>query len=383
MAETTSPMVELLAQFSRAATVRSLYPEAHPSVILACQDLLQCLKDTLVQRKSEEITLLIIESDVVVDEQPLRSHSLYLRPFVRLMQRFGIERLTLVRDLEQEECLSFLTSLVGSSVVESSRHIEIGHVTLLEGAVADLNINPGIATSLKLQDADIDRGGEAFLRMDQDRQGSLDTLDKLIWKVMSGMADTTQRLLLLGPIRNADEALFQHSLNVSTLVMAQGRSLGLEGAKLHEIGLAALLHDLGKTSLPKKVWAAGGRKDKKAWQYLRLHPELGAAMLSAEDNVPPLAVLVAYEHHLRWDGKPSYPRSIRRPNFASQITAVADTWDTFVAGPKQQDNSRQLLALRGLKARSGTLLDPFLVDNFITLMLDWRKKRKSKVLEVS
>ena len=54
-------------------------------------------------------------------------------------------------------------------------------------------------------------------------------------------------------------------------------------------------------------------------------------MLCGAEGVPDLAVLVAYEHHLRWDNRPSYPLCERQPNLASQITAVADTWDAMAS----------------------------------------------------
>jgi response regulator RpfG family c-di-GMP phosphodiesterase len=127
------------------------------------------------------------------------------------------------------------------------------------------------------------------------------------------------------------------------------------------------LHDVGKLSLPRRIWSQGGRLDGSEWEEARWHPELGAALLAGTEGIPPLAVLVAYEHHLRFDGKPSYPQTTRHPNLASQITAVADSWDVMVEQAPPGDEARRE-AIAAWRGRAGTFLDPFLVGQMLAVM---------------
>src|SRR6185503_5987974 len=90
----------------------------------------------------------------------------------------------------------------------------------------------------------------------------------------------------------------------------------------------------GETQLPSDLPRDGaGRLTEAGWDLVKSHTELGAAMLAGMEGVPPIAVQVAYEHHLRWDGQPSFPERARGryPSFASQLVAVADSYDTMVA----------------------------------------------------
>jgi response regulator RpfG family c-di-GMP phosphodiesterase len=131
-----------------------------------------------------------------------------------------------------------------------------------------------------------------------------------------------------------------------------------------------MLHDIGKMSLPPSLWAKRGRYSEREWEVIKQHPELGAAQLCGLKGVPPLAVLVAYEHHMRWDGKESYPvpSKPRIPNLASQLTAIANTYDTMIASRGLSAGGQSKQALEVWREHSETLLDPFLVGNFVLMM---------------
>ena len=363
MSSALTETVDLVTRLSRALTGRAMYPEGHPSVQASVGELLASLEACLSKRGADEVTFLVIDRDLVVDDRPLRTKSMHLRPFVRLMTRTGIQRLSFARGMSREEANRFLTAVATGGEPESSDHVALGKVRLGgdgQGALA--------GWTGELSEEDLDRGQEAFGRLRSDRDGSIEELDRLVWRVLEGLASSSRSLLLLAPVKGFDQYLFLHSVNVAALAVGLARSLGIEGAMLHEIGMAALLHDIGKTALPADLWRRQGRLSEKEWQQAVLHPELGAAMLCGSDGVPPLAILVAYEHHLRWDGKPSYPASGRTPNLASQITAVADTWDALAGGRVALPGGDRTAALAVWRERSGTYLDPFLVGHFLLLL---------------
>jgi putative nucleotidyltransferase with HDIG domain len=213
----------------------------------------------------------------------------------------------------------------------------------------------------------------------------VDQLDRIVWRFMDGLAQATPSLLLLAPIKDRDQASFVHALNTSLLTIALARSLGIGGAVLHDLGLAGMLHDIGRTALPRGAGGAAGgvatgvggngggsRLDDASWDVAKHHTEIGAAMLAGMEGVPPLAVQVAYEHHLRWDGQPSFPESARGrlPGFGSQLVAVADTYDTVICSRGLTGAAARDAALRVWKVRSGTWLDPLLVSHFVILVAE-------------
>jgi HD-GYP domain-containing protein (c-di-GMP phosphodiesterase class II) len=290
------------------------------------------------------------------------------------MNRLGIERLTLAAGLQREECQGLVDGLAGRGAIVSTAHAVCGRVQLAENG-EESGRGPatlGGAGSLPLAEADLDRAQEAFLRFDADQEASVERLDETIWRLVESFDETSRALLLLAPMHLADERLFVHSLNVALLTLTQARALGIGGQMLHDIGLAALLHDIGKLSLPRELRERNRVLTDEEWRQVMLHPELGAAQLCTMAAVPSLAVLVAYEHHLRWDGRPSYPRPSRPrlPNLASQLTAIADTYDVMVASGEAAGTVYSRPATKIWQQRAGTFLDPFLVGNFALMVAE-------------
>jgi HD-GYP domain-containing protein (c-di-GMP phosphodiesterase class II) len=296
----------------------------------------------------------------------VRSGSIYMQSLVRILNRFGVQRMTLALGLDEQEVRSVLDGLASAGELSSSPHFTLGRVQVGPGS------GGGAAGGrVDLAEEHVDAAEEAFLRFSKDRHGSIEALDRMVWQFMEGLASAGRSMLLHAPIRDFDQHSFVHSVNTALLVLAQGRSLGLRGDVLHEIGVAALVHDVGKMSLPRGILEARGRLSDEQWAIARQHPELGAAQLCGVPSVTPLAILVAYEHHLRWDGAPSYPDVPvgRRPNFASQLVAVADTYDAMVAGRGASTPLRDA-AMRVWRERAGTFLDPMLVGNFVLMMAE-------------
>ncbi len=355
----------LIIALATALHARALYPREHPRVVSAAAEVCVRLAEVLRARKSEEFTVLLVDDLLVIDDRPVRSGSIYMQSLVRILARFGVQRVTLGAGLTPDEVRTALDGLASSGALESSPHFVLGRVQVGGGSGRQG------AARVELSEEHIDAAEDAFLRFPKDRGGSVETLDRLVWQMMEGLASAGRSMLLLAPIRDFDQHSFVHSVNTALLVMAQGRALGLQGDPLHEIGVAALLHDVGKLSLPRGVLEARGKLSEEQWAIARQHPEIGAAHLCGVSGVSPLAVLVAYEHHLRWDGAPSYPAVPvgRRPNFASQLVAVADTYDSMVAGRGASTPIGEA-AMRVWRERAGTFLDPMLVGNFVLMMAE-------------
>ena len=361
-------LAPLLVGLATAIHTRALYPRAHPMVAATASETLRALAAALRERGAGEITLLVVDEDLVIDERPLRGAALYPRTVVRALTRRGVQRLTLAAGVDAEELVKLLDGLAGTGPLAGSAHVVLGRLELADESGSRPEAGSA-AGGAELGEHNLDLGEEAFLRFGADPRGSVELLDRLVWELMEGLAASSRSLLLLGPLRDFDQRLFVHSINTSLLAMAQARGLGIEGAPLHDIGLAALLHDIGKLALPRALLHKVGRFSDREWEIVRLHPELGAARLSAIAGVPPLAVLVAYEHHLRWDGKPNYPPVARgrQPSLASQITAVADTYDDFVAA-RGGGQTAARVARAVWQERAGTYLDPLLAGDFALMV---------------
>jgi len=355
---------------STAVNFRALYPSTHPRVVEGAEALVDSLEICLRERGRDDITFLMIEQELLVDDRPIRAGHLYLAPLIRTLRSLAVQRLTLARGLDQEEAYGLVEGLASVGELGSSSHVVLGKVRLVEQGGMKARSGSSASASLEFSEQELDIVEEGFLRYESDPGGSVGQLDRMLWHFVEGMDQSSRSLLLLGPMKSLDQRLFAHAMNVSMLVLAQARSLGISGQNLHAIGMAAMLHDIGKLSLPKTLLDREQDLSDVEWEIVKMHTVLGAAQLCSLPEATPLAVLVAYEHHLRWDGKPSYPVPAvpRRPNLASQLTAIADTYDVMVDSRGFSGGVHGEVANRVWQERSETFLDPLLVGNFILMV---------------
>jgi HD domain len=375
----------LVVSLVAGINMRALYGPDHPALASHVDRILEAVTAACDERHRDTLTFLVVGQELVIENQPLRTGSLYHQQFIRTLTRRGVERLTIARGLDAEECVRFLTPMARGGVPVSTRYIVVGRVelqsSLLEGpGGGGFGEAPGPggggaggggdSAIETLTAQSVDSAREAFTEFRTDRRGGLVRLEQVVWSLMEALQRATREILPLAPLKTHDDYTFVHSVNVSLLTLAQARSFGIEGARLHSIGLAAFLHDIGKLKIPLEVLNKPGKLEGDEWRVMMGHAQEGAAHLCGVEGSHPLAILVAYEHHMRFDGQPNYPvpRVGRRPTLASQLTAISDVYDAIcTTRPYAKARSREF-AVSVLTGRVGTFHSPALVANFVRMV---------------
>lgn len=361
----------LIAAIAGAINMRSLYAAEHPVVVRHVERLIEAVTAACEERRKDALTFLVVGRDLVVENQPLRRGGLHHEQFIRVLARRDVERLTIARGVTPDECVAFLTPMVTGDIPQSSAHIIVGHVEVRTAAAEPTGpaaAEPAGADSLTAES--VERARDAYTEFRSDRRAGLWRLEEIVWSLMDALSTATREVLPLAPLKSHDDYTFVHSVNVSLLTLAQARSLGIAGDTLHAVGVAALLHDIGKLKIPLEVLNKPGKLEGEEWAVMKSHAEVGALHLCGIEGTYPLAVLVAYEHHMRYDGKPNYPvpRVPRRPTLASQLTAISDVYDAICTmRPYHKARARQV-ALGIITERVGTFHDPALVGNFVRVI---------------
>jgi HD-GYP domain-containing protein (c-di-GMP phosphodiesterase class II) len=171
-------------------------------------------------------------------------------------------------------------------------------------------------------------------------------------------------------LRDYDEYTFAHSVNVCIFSVALGKKLGLSKTDLYELGLGALLHDIGKVRMPVDVINKTSGLNDEEWALLREHPTEGLLTLFEMRDLsylPLRAMLIAYEHHMKVD-LTGYPRSYRprRSHLFARIVAIADAFDAATSKRSYQSQPwTPDMVLRELRDNPARGHDPLLVRAFI------------------
>src|SRR5690606_21009743 len=192
-------------------------------------------------------------------------------------------------------------------------------------------------------------------------------------QTVEGLADAVTQnrtaLVALTAMRNYDNYTFTHMVNVSILTMGQAQALGIEGRLLREFGLSALMHDIGKVRTPQEILNKPGKLDDQELEIMRRHPVDGAEILRRTPEMPILAPVVAFEHHLRIDGS-GYPERARRTalNLGTMLCSIADVYDAMRSNRAYQQAFPSERVLEVLRRRDGTEFDRHLVRRFVQLL---------------
>jgi putative nucleotidyltransferase with HDIG domain len=164
---------------------------------------------------------------------------------------------------------------------------------------------------------------------------------------------------------NTDPDPYLHAINVSALSMALAREINLEESVIQDVGLGALLHDIGLhlpnlEKEPNETETSSNDEDRQ-----REHPVRGAEILLASSGIPDVVPLVAYEHHIQYNGE-GFPeqKTLRDMNLASLITFITNSYDNLRRDCPGQTVLSLTDALNWMDQRLGTHYHPLLYKKF-------------------
>lgn len=173
-------------------------------------------------------------------------------------------------------------------------------------------------------------------------------------------------LTMLASLKSVDEYTFTHAVNVGILTMSLAETLGFAGSHLKDIGTAALLHDVGKIQIPEEILQKKGALDSGEREIMEGHSINGARQLMKIKGLPKLALIVALEHHVKYDGG-GYPRVQEKwqTNIVSQIVSIADVFDALRTKRPYREAMSPAEVERILRLGSGVSFNPFLLELFL------------------
>jgi HD-GYP domain-containing protein (c-di-GMP phosphodiesterase class II) len=174
-------------------------------------------------------------------------------------------------------------------------------------------------------------------------------------------------LLVMQNLKAHDEYSFTHSVNVAMLTVSIASCLPFEKDDLHEIGVAAMLHDIGKERIPLEILRKKGKLTEAEWEIVNRHGRDGAKMLAAAEGVGDLPPIVAYEHHA------NYHPDLREgqewaPHLASQIVCLADVYDALRSDRPYRAGLAPDVAMEIIEKDVGRVFNPDLFEGFSRML---------------
>ena len=359
---------ELVRRLASAMRAAQLYAPTHPLVAKSGAGLAELLTTMLANVPS--LTIGIVGDDLVVADVPIPNAAENLGELMRRLRQSGVERVVFDRGATAEEVSALVRSVASgdaASIDGLSRltHVRVGRLQVEERVegVGD------IATFRRLYDDASRVAVSLWESAAVEGKPDADAARGLVDSLAQAVAQNRTALLALTALKNYDNYTFTHMVNVSILTMGQARGLGIDGAALREFGLAALMHDIGKVKTPNEILNKPGKLTDQEFEILKRHTVDGAEILKSTPEIPPLAPVVAFEHHLRSDGT-GYPHGVQRRqlNLGTSLCGIADVYDAMRSQRVYQQAHASDRILAVLQRNDGKQFDQHLVRRFVQLV---------------
>lgn len=169
----------------------------------------------------------------------------------------------------------------------------------------------------------------------------------------------------LNTMFSSDAFLYTHCMNVGLYTTAMGIAHGYSEVKVKELGIGAMLHDIGKLGLKRELLDKPGALTEEERKEIEQHCELGFELLIQQENISAVSAHCALQHHERFDGK-GYPRHLRGEEIheVGRILAVADVYDALTSNRAYRKAFLPHEAIEILYTETGTHFDPQFVKLF-------------------
>lgn len=358
----------------------ALYPESHPVLLTVADKLKRKIEDLLIGRS--DFSFYCVDGELFFEKTsiPIEENLSLLMEYLAARHIGGI---VFKAGVDTEELIRFARLVnrdpaffaVGQADINEALfrerifHIELHNVHLLERQMKTPMKAGRQKASDVFKDA-VDTVKNMVLSVQQEKFSPMRRMNLVVQTMVDHILEDRSAFLGLTNIRMYDEYTFAHSVNVALLAVSLGTFLSLEKSQIAALGVAGLMHDIGKVNVPSEIINKPGALTDEEWEALKRHPVEGALILSGTPALSKMAIVAAFEHH-QHSGARGYPLMDGEisPHPFSQIVSLADAYDAITAArvyytaqiPPDQ-------AIRILIQKRGTSFNPFLVNTFVKMV---------------
>jgi len=341
------------------------YPDDHPARKKSLNSMYDILRDYLYDNGS--ISLAIIEDTLTVEDTPFFETSANEIEILNNLASKGIGEILIKDGLLPEE-LNKLVGFLGMSAEEfENTTIED---FIIDNGIINIDVIP-VDKDLKKRSKKVYSKAKKYIvdTMNDARLGKVPQINKanaIINSVRDILKKDESAIMGLTLLSDYDNYTFNHSVNVGILSLSLAEKSGF-GKDAEQIGLAGMLHDIGKTKTPLELINKPGKLTVDEWEIMQRHPVDGAEIVQKMDKRPDVTLMVL-QHHVRFD-LTGYPKKQKKLIEGSHIVTIADTYDslTTLRPYQKRYDPKEALDLMSYKLK-GTALHPKYFEKFIDML---------------
>jgi putative nucleotidyltransferase with HDIG domain len=380
----------LVTKFHVLMRISQIYDSKNVALHQFIKECLQTI-NTLIKREGS-LSLKIVKDDFFLNEQRLPYSVEGFTSFKYLLTQWKnrlIGEVIFKGPLDEKILKEFIYTLINLEE-GSEENVTLFSEQLVNKGISMIEVNPlevfeGEEGAMTLRKEDrhevaknvffetIGTIKEVITHIKGKQYADVRKLKRLVQKAVRLVMEDESILLGMTTIKNYDEYTFNHSVNVSIYSLAIGRRLGFSRMTLTELGVTGLLHDIGKSKIPREVLNKPAPLDEGEWGVMKKHSLMGVEILlnlKQLGELNPRMVIGIFDHHLKNDLS-GYPKLFRKKEVGlfGRIIQIADSYDAMTTPriyKKIPFTPEQALSL--LLRERGVHYDPILLKIFIGLV---------------
>jgi len=366
-----------VAALARAMKNVSFYEVTHPVVGGLLKEIAAELEPYLDDQR--EFVIRFSNGYVVLQDTPLVSQNASIGNLVGACHRRAVDTIVIRRGITEEE-LSHLVEVLAMDPADVEA-IGGAQQALTARGVRRVAIQRLVSRSEQSEGVgelsewswvyttaiDVIRNAAAEVRTG--RAIDIGSVRSSVREIVDDIVGERSIVYSLNWMKGMDEYTFVHALHICILSIELGREVGLARAHLEDLGTATLLHDVGKIFVPLEILRKPAKLDAEEFAVISRHPIDGALVLAREPELPPVAAVVAFEHHMHLDHS-GYPqmRQARPLHMFSLMTSIVDVYDALTTMRPYRPPLPPQTAVQVMREQLATRLEPRLLARFLEML---------------
>lgn len=196
--------------------------------------------------------------------------------------------------------------------------------------------------------------GMQFMFNNPEDAGFMDAANSISGDLMKTITENDAVAVNIDALKVSDEYTFKHSVDVASIAMIVARQSGMDDKNVRQIGVAGLLHDLGKSEIPNEILNKPARLTDEEFEVMKTHPLKGYNLLKDKSDIAPEILMGVLQHHEKMSGN-GYPLALPAEKISpyARILSVADIYDALVTerpykkGFSPRDAVEMIMAMTG------------------------------------
>lgn len=364
---------EIVTQLNFCLSGTLIYPLAHPAVNKAVSGTMEVLTPFIGNHTN--LILNFVNEEVLFRGESVLDGSHLAQQFYKLFHEREVFGLVINRGLVAEELKGLIAIFREGSrddkptleaLIPMMNNRNITHITL-QAPPRNKSMQSG--SRFEIARTIYEKGSRLLESSTMDSVDSkrfdVQSVRPVVQELIDSLMEDESALLAVTSLKNFDNYLYNHCMNVCVLSLCFAMYLKLEHHWLMEIGIGALLHDIGKIRLPMDILHKPSPLTESEWKLMRQHPVEGARMIMHSRYCTELPMMIVFGHHWR-PGADGYPVTKRNIHL-HPIVAMVSVCDCYDAMTTSRPYGRVYLpsgALTTIKQTSGTQYDPEIISFF-------------------